>query len=125
VIAGAGAWGLEVAHGLRGHELVLVDRDPDVVRATTGRWTLARGDACEPDVLERLDLRRADMVVAATGDDEDNLIISLLAKRLGAVPTVVARVNDARNAWLFTADWGVDEATTNAAAAAAAAAALL
>ena len=48
------------------------------------------------------------MVVAATGDDEDNLVISLLAKQEFAVPRVVARVNHPKNQWLFNETWGVD-----------------
>jgi trk system potassium uptake protein len=47
-------------------------------------------------------------VVAATGDDEDNLVISLLAKQEFAVPRVVARVNNSKNQWLFNESWGVD-----------------
>jgi len=46
--------------------------------------------------------------VAATGDDEDNLVISLLAKQEFAVPRVVARVNHPKNQWLFNEGWGVD-----------------
>ena len=48
------------------------------------------------------------MVVAATGDDEDNLVVSLLAKQEFAVPRVVARVNHPKNQWLFNETWGVD-----------------
>ena len=48
------------------------------------------------------------MVVAATGDDEDNLVVSLLAKQEFAVPRVVARVNHPKNQWLFNESWGVD-----------------
>jgi TrkA-N domain len=67
---------------------------------------LVAGDACEPSVLDRLGLDTVDTVVAATGDDEDNLVVSLLAKRWYAVPRVVARVNNPKNTWLFTDDWG-------------------
>jgi len=48
------------------------------------------------------------VVVAATGDDEDNLVVSLLAKMEFAVPRVVARVNHPKNQWLFNETWGVD-----------------
>jgi trk system potassium uptake protein TrkA len=53
-------------------------------------------------------LESADVVVAATGDDEDNLVIALLAKQEYAVPRVVARVNHPSNQWLFNEAWGVD-----------------
>lgn len=52
------------------------------------------------------------MVVAATGDDKANVVLSLLAKTEFAVPRVVARVNDPRNEWLFTDAWGVDVAVS-------------
>ena len=48
------------------------------------------------------------MVAAVTGDDEDNLVISLLAKQEFAVPRVVARVNNPKNEWMFNEMWGVD-----------------
>jgi trk system potassium uptake protein len=57
-------------------------------------------------------LAHADVVVAATGDDEDNLVISLLAKQEFAVPRVVARVNNPKNHALFTEAWGVDVAVS-------------
>ena len=47
-------------------------------------------------------------MVAATGDDEDNLVVSLLAKTEFAVPRVIARVNNPKNEWLFNENWGVD-----------------
>jgi trk system potassium uptake protein TrkA len=69
-------------------------------------------DACEVDSLQRARLDRADVVVAATGDDEDNLVISLLAKQEFAVPRVIARVNHPKNHWLFNEGWGVDVAVS-------------
>ena len=51
---------------------------------------------------------KADVVVAVTGDDEDNLVISLLAKQEFGVPRVVARVNNPANEWLFNESWGID-----------------
>jgi len=63
-------------------------------------------------VLEEAGLRTADVVVAATGDDEDNLVISLLAKQEFGVPRVLARVNHPRNEWMFSEQWGVDQAVS-------------
>ncbi len=63
-------------------------------------------------MLESATCDTADVVVAATGDDEDNLVISLLAKQEYAVPRVVARVNHPKNEWLFTETWGVDAAVS-------------
>ena len=73
-------------------------------------WLL--GDACEVSVLESMQLHEFDVVVAATGDDKANVVLSLLAKTEFAVPRVVARVNDPRNEWLFTDAWGVDVAVS-------------
>jgi trk system potassium uptake protein TrkA len=70
------------------------------------------GDACELWVLEKASIQTADVVVAATGDDEDNLVISLLAKQEYSVPRVLARVNHPKNEWLFTEQWGVDAAVS-------------
>ena len=58
--------------------------------------------------LREAGLEQCDVVVAATGDDEDNLVVSLLAKQEFAVPRVIARVNHPKNEWLFNENWGVD-----------------
>jgi len=110
-VAGAGAVGLFIANDLRdnGHDVILIEQDPGVSRRTAREgveWHLA--DACEVNSLSALHLERCDVVVAATGDDEDNLVFSLLAKQEFAVPRVIARVNHPGNAWLFTDNWGVD-----------------
>ena len=47
-------------------------------------------------------------MVAATGDDEDNLVVSLLAKQEFGMPRVIARVNHPKNEWMFSENWGVD-----------------
>jgi trk system potassium uptake protein len=110
-IAGAGAVGRSVARELlqNGHEVLLVDKDPRAIRAQSvpeAEWLLA--DACELSSLTEAALNRCDVVVAATGDDKVNLVVSLLAKTEFAVPRTVARVNHPANEWLFTDSWGVD-----------------
>ena len=62
--------------------------------------------------LRAIGLADADVVAAVTGDDEDNLVISLLAKQEFAVPRVVARVNNPKNEWMFNENWGVDVAVS-------------
>ena len=57
-------------------------------------------------------MQTCDVVIAATGDDKVNLTAALLAKTEFGVDRVVARVNDMRNAWLFTEAWGVDVAVS-------------
>jgi trk system potassium uptake protein TrkA len=113
VIAGAGAIGRHLASDLagRGHAVTLIEQDPEVLE-TAREWAPdvdhMLGDACEPWVLEKADLSTADVVVAATGDDEDNLVTSLLAKQEYGVPRVLARVNHPGNEWMFNEQWGVD-----------------
>jgi trk system potassium uptake protein TrkA len=115
VIAGAGNVGSYLAEDLSGrhHQVVIIEQQSELAaraKSQISGVTVIHGDACEPWVLERAEAARADVVVAATGDDEDNLVISLLAKQEFAVPRVIARVNHPKNQWLFTESWGVDVA---------------
>ena len=111
-IAGAGKVGLFIANDLRsnGHEVLLMEQDANVVdqSATIEGVEWFVGDACEVNSLREAGLEQCDVVVAATGDDEDNLVVSLLSKQEFAVPRVIARVNHPKNEWLFNENWGVD-----------------
>ena len=114
-IAGAGAVGRSIARELveSGHTVSLIERNPghvDVDAIPEAEWHL--GDACELPLLETMQLQDFDVVIAASGDDKANVVLSLLAKTEFAVPRVVARVNDPRNEWLFTEAWGVDVAVS-------------
>lgn len=114
-IAGAGAVGRSIARELlvNNHAVTLFERNPDHIdeAAVPGaHWVLA--DACELTNLEDAELQTYDVMIAATGDDKANLVVSLLAKTEFAVNRVVARVNDPRNEWLFGEDWGVDVAVS-------------
>jgi trk system potassium uptake protein TrkA len=116
LVAGAGNIGGHLALDLagRGHEVVLTERQADTVGKLppAERLTTVVGDACALEVLERAGAREVDVVVAATGDDEDNLVVSLLCKQEFAVPHVLARVNHPTNRWLFDEAWGVDVAVS-------------
>src|SRR5690349_23409241 len=110
-IAGAGNVGRSVANELveNGHQVMLIDKDPRQMRShlvPEAEWVLA--DACELSSLDDAGMAGCDVVVAATGDDKVNLVLSLLAKTEFAVNRVVARVNRAENEWLFNEQWGVD-----------------
>ncbi len=111
-IAGGGSVGTAIAAELHrnGHDVLVIERDPDLVARLTDELdvTWVTADACEVSSLDAAGLASVDVVVAATGDDEDNLVVSLLAKQEFAVPRVVARVNHPKNQWLFTESWGVD-----------------
>ena len=111
-IAGAGNVGTYIASDLHdaGHAVLLLDKSPSLVerlRPTLDvNWFV--GDACEVSTLHEAGIDGSEVMVAATGDDEDNLVVSLLAKQEFAIPRVVARVNHPKNQWLFNENWGVD-----------------
>jgi trk system potassium uptake protein len=115
VIAGAGSVGRSIARELlhNGHQVLLIDKDADDVQAARvpeATWLLA--DACEISSLHEAGLADCDVVVAATGDDKANLVLSLLAKTEFGVPRTVARVNNPKNEWMFDEAWGVDVAVS-------------
>jgi trk system potassium uptake protein TrkA len=118
VITGAGKVGRHLARDLaeRGHEVTVIEQDKNVATRAAmevpDSVNVLLGDACEPYVLEEAKLGEADVIVAATGDDEDNLVTSLLAKQEFAVPRVLARVNHSSNEWMFSEQWGVDAAVS-------------
>ena len=115
VIAGAGSVGRSIARELLGrdHEVTIVDRSPTAMRiaqVADADWLLA--DACEISTLSEAKVDECDVIVAATGDDKANLVISLLAKTEFGVPRTVARVNNPKNEWMFDESWGVDVAVS-------------
>ncbi|MHB1491541.1 Trk system potassium uptake protein TrkA [mine drainage metagenome] len=115
VIAGAGSVGRSIARELlaHGHEVTLIDRQPSAMRIASvadAEWLLA--DACEMPTLTEAKVDECDVVVAATGDDKANLVVSLLAKTEYGVPRTVARVNNPKNEWMFDEAWGVDVAVS-------------
>jgi trk system potassium uptake protein TrkA len=115
-IAGAGNVGTFIANDLAGtgHEVLLIEQNENVVSrlATEDHVEVVVADACEVTSLRSLAIDQCEVVVAATGDDEDNLVISLLAKQEFGVPRVIARVNHPKNEWLFNENWGVDLAVS-------------
>ena len=115
IIAGGGSVGRFIAQELSGasHDVTIIDSDRSLVshyegKSDTGSARWLAGDACDLGTLTAAGLSDADVVAAATGDDEDNLVVSLLAKQEFGVPRVVARVNNPKNEWMFTEMWGVD-----------------
>lgn len=113
IIVGAGSVGRYMAGQLAtsGHDVTLLDQDDGVLARHSAvhpgvHWR--HGDGCEIGVLDAAGAADVDVVAAVTGDDEDNLVVSLLAKQEFGVPRVVARVNNPDNEWMFTEMWGVD-----------------
>src|ERR687895_2761713 len=105
IVVGAGKVGWNLARELleKGHEVTLIDNDRD--RYLTVEQELEHniqyGDASELWVLERAGISRADMVIAVTGDDEDNMLICQVAKEKYLVDRIIARVNNPRNRQWF------------------------
>ena len=114
-IAGAGKVGRSIARELiaYNHEVLLLDKNAAKAKqgAVSGAAVLV-ADACEISALDEAGLPSCQVVVAATGDDKVNLVVSLLAKTEYGVPRVVARVNHPKNEWLFDDSWGVDVAVS-------------
>ena len=115
VIVGAGSVGRSIARELltNGHRVLMIDKDPNAIRVNSvpdAEWLLA--DACEITSLADAGLADCDVVVAASGDDKANLVVSLLAKTEYGVPRTVARVNTPANEWMFDEAWGVDVAVS-------------
>jgi trk system potassium uptake protein TrkA len=101
IVVGAGKVGWNLTRELleKGHEVTLIENDPE--RYATVEQELEHniqyGDASELWVLERAGIQRADMVIAVTGDDEDNMLICQVAKEKYLVDRIIARVNNPRN----------------------------
>ncbi|HVC34510.1 MAG TPA: NAD-binding protein [Chloroflexota bacterium] len=105
VVAGGGKVGFYLAKTLinEGHEVLVIERDrrkSDSINEELGSVVL-RGDACEASVLSEAGTNRADVIVAVTGDDEDNLVICQMAKKKFNVPRTIARINNPKNEQIF------------------------
>ena len=103
IIAGGGKIGAHLASQLcaDGETVTVIEQRPDAIERL-------RRTCPDCTVLERAGVHMADVVAAVTGQDEVNLVISMLAKMEFSVPRVIARVNDPANAWMFTPVNGVD-----------------
>lgn len=115
IVVGGASLGTQVALALRGsgNDVTVLEIAPVRVGELKRLGLHAvRGDGVLPSSLEAAGALRADVLVACTGSDEENLVVALLAKRHFELPHVVARVNDAANTWLFDESWGVDVAVS-------------
>ena len=120
LIVGAGTQGKFIAQTLSNdsNNVTVVDYDPrakellSFASNESNSINVVIGDGCEYATLEKANCNTADVVLACSGDDEDNLVISLLAKQEFGVSRVLARVNHPHNEWLFNDHWGVDKAVS-------------
>ena len=115
IVVGGGKVGYYLSKHLldRGYEVTLIEKDPrraEVLNSTLGEIVMV-GDGDEMSFLATTGMERADVVVAVTGDDEDNLVALQLAKKEFNVPLTIARVNNPANVEIFKA-LGVDEAVS-------------
>jgi trk system potassium uptake protein TrkA len=107
IVVGAGKVGYYLAKELleapEGHEVLVIEQDAaKVTRVTQELGDIALlGDGCEAATMEKAGFGRADMVIAVTGDDEDNLVVCQVAKARFSVPRTVARLNNPKNERIF------------------------
>lgn len=105
IVVGGGKVGYYLAKELveEGHEVLVIEQDAgkvDRIMEELGDIAL-RGDGCEAATAEQAGFGRADMVLAVTGDDEDNLVICQVAKKMFNVPRTIARINNPKNETIF------------------------
>ena len=119
IIVGGGKTGSHLAELLLagGHQVRVIDQRSEVIEKLGTELpaeAVVRGDGADPKVLLNVGVRTAHVVAAVTGDDEDNLVVATMARFEFGVRRVIARVNNPKNAWLFTPDMGVDVAINQA-----------
>lgn len=113
IVVGGGKTGTYLARQLleEGHQVKLIEQRPDVVeriKKDLPEASLVYGDGSAPSVLEAAGIDKANVLAAVTGDDEANLVITTLARFEFNTPRTIGRVNNPKNAWLFTPEMGVD-----------------
>jgi trk system potassium uptake protein TrkA len=113
IVVGGGNTGSHLAKTLidSGHTVHVIEERPVVLEKLgqeISQENIIPGDGSSPMILEKAGIQKAQVLVAATGSDETNLVITSLGKFEFNVPRVIARINNPKNAWLFTDDMGVD-----------------
>lgn len=119
IVVGGGNTGSQLAKFLldAGHHVRVIDERSLVLEKLGNeipKDCIVSGDGSSPTVLEAAGIQTAQVLAAVTGSDETNLVITSLGKFEFNVPRVIARVNNSKNAWLFTAEMGVDVALNQA-----------
>ena len=105
IVIGGGKVGYYLAKALldEGHEILVVEKDPDRTEFICGELgsVCLRGDGCEVATLTEVGTGRAEMFIAVTGDDEDNLVACQVAKHKFNVPRTIARISNPKNETIF------------------------
>jgi trk system potassium uptake protein TrkA len=113
VVVGGGRVGAQLASSLleQGHKVRVVESRRDVLsylHRELPTEVIYDGNVTDPQLLDRVELGRADVAAACTADDADNLAFCYLARTRYQVPKIIARINNPRNAWLFDDKFHVD-----------------
>lgn len=113
VLVGGGNVGIQLAKRLiaRGEEILVLEKDSATARKLAtllGEQYVMQGDGCEFHVQRESGFNRADVIVAATGEDEDNFVVCQLAREVWKIKRVIARVNDPSHEETFR-QIGIDE----------------
>jgi trk system potassium uptake protein TrkA len=119
LIAGGGKVGFNLAYTLSQEdkkEVTVIDKNKTALEKfkECADVKTVHGDGTDPRILEHVGITRADVVVALTGSDVDNLALSMIAKRQFGIKRVIARINNIKNEWLYTRERGVDYAIAGA-----------
>lgn len=119
IIVGGGNTGSQLAKFLleAGHMVRVIEERPAVLEKLTSeilQEAIVKGDGSSPSKLEEAGIQKAQVLVAVTGSDETNLVVTTLGRFEFNVPRVIARINNSKNAWLFTPEMGVDVALNQA-----------
>ena len=113
IVVGGGNTGSQLTKLLLedGHTVRVIEERPAVLEklaVEVPKEVVINGDGSSPTVLEKAGIQKAQVLAAVTGSDETNLVVTSLGKFEFNVPRVIARINNSKNAWLFTPEMGVD-----------------
>ncbi len=119
IIVGGGQVGSYLASLLleRGHEIKVIENRESripILQKLLPKDSVILGNGADPALLEQAGIDKTDVVAAVTGNDENNLVVGTLARLEYGVRRVVGRVNNPKNAWLFTPVMGIDVALNQA-----------
>jgi trk system potassium uptake protein TrkA len=113
MIVGGGKTGAQLTRRLldEGHQVRLIEIRPETAERLKGELpaeVIVIGDGSSPSIMDAAGISSVHALAAVTGEDEANLVITTLARFEFNVPRIIARVNNPKNAWLFTPEMGVD-----------------
>jgi trk system potassium uptake protein len=119
IIVGGGKVGSYLATLLlsEGHQVKIIEQNREEIEHLKRELpadVIIQGSGTDPELLETAGIHRTNVVAAVTGEDENNLVVTSLARFEFNVPRVIGRVNNPKNAWLFTPEMGVDVALNQA-----------